>query len=175
MGRLGSADVFLFEGFHFDRGSGDLFRLVQAGIAAPVAIGARALSLLRLLVERPGELISKDAIMEAVWPGTVVEEGNLTVQISTLRRILDQNREQGSCIQTVSGRGYRFVAPVTRVEHAVLPASALSPGNGSDGPIARNGRKVQVCKGRSVARPPHRHRDDGIGVGAASPPRSSAR
>ena len=138
MGRLGSADVFLFEGFHFDRGSGDLFRLDQAGITAPVAIGSRALSLLRLLVERPGELIAKDAIMEAVWSGTVVEEGNLTVQISTLRRILDQNREQGSCIQTVSGRGYRFVAPVTRVERAALPASAPSPGNGSDGPIARN-------------------------------------
>jgi TolB-like protein/DNA-binding winged helix-turn-helix (wHTH) protein/Flp pilus assembly protein TadD len=164
MGRLGSADVFLFEGFHFDRGSGDLFRLDQAGIAAPVAIGSRALSLLRLLVERPGELISKDAIMESVWPGTVVEEGNLTVQISTLRRILDQNREQGSCIQTVSGRGYRFVAPVTRVEHAVLPASALSPGNGSDGPIARNeqaqgpGVQGQIGSAAPAPTPRRRHR-----------------
>jgi TolB-like protein/class 3 adenylate cyclase len=53
--------------------------------------------------------------METVWPGTVVEDNNLTVQISTLRRVLDQARAEGSCIQTVAGRGYRFVAAVTRV------------------------------------------------------------
>jgi TolB-like protein/DNA-binding winged helix-turn-helix (wHTH) protein len=138
MDRLGSADIFLFESFRFDRSGGDLFRLDQTGVAAPVPIGSRALSLLGLLVERPGELCSKDAIMEAVWPRMVVEEGNLTVQISALRRILDQNREQGSCIQTVPGRGYRFIAPVIRAEHAASPASAPSSGNGSDGPIAEN-------------------------------------
>jgi TolB-like protein/DNA-binding winged helix-turn-helix (wHTH) protein/Flp pilus assembly protein TadD len=136
MDRLGTADVFLFEGFRFDRGSGDLLRLDKGGVAAPVPIGSRALRLLGLLVERPGELISKDAIMEAVWPQMVVEEGNLTVQISALRRILDQDRDQGSCIQTVPGRGYRFVAPVTPVECAASPA--LSPGNGSDGLMAEN-------------------------------------
>ena len=70
--------------------------------------------MLGLLVERQGELISKDEIMQAVWPQTVVEENNLTVQISALRRILDRDRVDGSCIQTVPGRGYRFVAPVTR-------------------------------------------------------------
>ncbi len=133
MDRLGSAEILLFEGFRFDRPGGCLFRLDRAGIAEPVALGSRALDLLFLLAERHGELISKDAIMDAVWPGTVVEEGNLTVQISALRRILDQNREQGSCIQTVPGRGYRFVSPVTR------PTSAPSSGNGSDGSIAENG------------------------------------
>jgi TolB-like protein/DNA-binding winged helix-turn-helix (wHTH) protein/Flp pilus assembly protein TadD len=140
MDRLGSADVLLFEGFRFDLSGGDLFRLDEAGIATPVAIGTRALDLLRLLVERQGKLVSKDAIMEAVWPGTVVEEGNLTVQLSALRRILDQNREQGSCIQTVPGRGYRFVAPVTRVEFAASPTSGAPSGNGSDGPIAERQR-----------------------------------
>jgi TolB-like protein/Flp pilus assembly protein TadD len=92
----------------------------------PVALGSRALDLLGLLVDRQGELVSKDVIMEAVWPGMVVEEGNLTVQISTLRRILDQNREDGSCIQTVPGRGYRFIAPVRRVEPDARPAPRLS-------------------------------------------------
>jgi adenylate cyclase len=135
MDRLGAADVFLFEGFRFDRGSGDLFRFDKAGVATPVPIGSRAL---RLLVERRGELISKDTIMEAVWPGMVVEEGNLTVQISALRRILDHDRDRGSCIQTVPGRGYRFVAPVTvtPIECAASPASAPSSGNGGDGLIA---------------------------------------
>ena len=100
----------------------------------------RALGLLRLLVERPGKLISKDAIMEAVWPRMVVEEGNLTVQISALRRVLDQNREQGSCIQTVPGRGYRFVAPMMRVEPAASLISELQSGNGNGGSIAGNGQ-----------------------------------
>ena len=102
MDRLGSADIFLFERFRLDSSGGGLFRLDQGGSAAPVPLGSRALDLLGLLVERQGELVSKDAIMEAVWPGTVVE-GNLTVQVSTLRRILDQNREEASCIQTVPG------------------------------------------------------------------------
>jgi TolB-like protein len=103
-----------FEGFRLDRRG--LFRLDQAGVAAPVAISPRALDLLSFLVRHNGELVSKDQIMQAVWPGTVVGEGNLTVQISALRRILDRNRKQGSCIQTIAGRGYRFVAPTQQTE-----------------------------------------------------------
>ena len=79
-----------------------------------------------LLADRHGELISKDEIMETVWPGRIVEDNNLTVQISTLRRILDQARAEGSCIQTVVGHGYRFVAAVTRVEAEARSAVALS-------------------------------------------------
>jgi adenylate cyclase len=56
--------------------------------------------------------------MAAVWGRTVVESANLTVQIAALRRVLDQGRTEGSCIQTVAARGYRFVAPVTLVENA---------------------------------------------------------
>jgi DNA-binding winged helix-turn-helix (wHTH) protein len=69
-------------------------------VSTPVALGSRALDLRGMLVERKGELVSKDAIMEAVWPGRVVEEANLNVQISKLRHILDRNRELGSCIHT---------------------------------------------------------------------------
>jgi len=54
--------------------------------------------------------------MAAVWPRTVVEENNLTVQIAALRRVLDAGRAQGSCIQNVPGRGYRFAVPVTRAD-----------------------------------------------------------
>ena len=89
---LGSADTLLFEGFRLDRRSGGLFRLDDAGVAIAVTLGSRSRDLLRLLVERPGELVSKDAIMDSVWPGTAVEESNLTVQISALRRILDAAR-----------------------------------------------------------------------------------
>jgi adenylate cyclase len=111
-----------------------LFRLSKAGTATPVPISSRALDLLSLLVERRGQLVPKDAIMEAVWPGMVVEESNLTVQIAKLRRVLDENRTGGSCIQTVPGRGYRFIAPVTRTE----PANRLESASSSDGGNSRS-------------------------------------
>ena len=64
----GSADRVLLEGFRLDRRGGCLFRVDQGGVASPVALGSRAIKLLALLVERRGELVSKDTIMEAVWP-----------------------------------------------------------------------------------------------------------
>jgi DNA-binding winged helix-turn-helix (wHTH) protein len=60
-------------------------------VGEPVPLGTRRLGLLGLPIERKGEQISKEAIMEAVWPGRVVEEANQNVQISKLRQILDQN------------------------------------------------------------------------------------
>jgi DNA-binding winged helix-turn-helix (wHTH) protein len=107
-----SGDIFLFEGFRLDRRG--LRRRDERGVFVPVVIGSRALDVLGVLIEGDRGLVSKDEIMAAVWPGTVVEDNNLTVQISALRRILDLERGEGSCIQTVAGRGYRFVAPVTR-------------------------------------------------------------
>ena len=93
----GSADRVLLEGFRLDRRGGCLFRVDQGGVATPVALGSRATALLALLVERQGELISKDAIMAAVWPGRVVEEANLNVQVAKLRQILRIQRHPGLC------------------------------------------------------------------------------
>jgi DNA-binding winged helix-turn-helix (wHTH) protein len=112
METLASGEILLSEDFRLDRR--DLFRRDERGAFVPVAIGSRAFDLLRVLITAQGDLVSKDEIMAAVWPGTVVEDKNLTVQIAALRRILDQGRADGSCIQTVAGRGYRFVAPVAR-------------------------------------------------------------
>ena len=80
-----------------------------------------------MLVERPGELIAKEEIMAAVWRRSVVQNANLTVQIAALRRVLDQGRSEGSCIQTVAVRGYRLVVPVTRIETADTPSMAAAP------------------------------------------------
>jgi TolB-like protein/Tfp pilus assembly protein PilF len=113
-----TADIFLFEEFRLNRRDGGLFRQDEHGAFVPVAIGARALDVLGVLVKRPGVLVLKDEIMEAVWPHTTVDNANLTIQISTLRRVLDQGRAEGSCIQTVAALGYRFVVPVIRVERA---------------------------------------------------------
>jgi adenylate cyclase len=115
-----TTDVFLFEGFRLDRRG--LFRRDQSGAFVPIAIGSRALGVLHALVERSGDLVFRDEILAAVWPRTVVEGSNLPVQIAALRRVLDQERADGSCIQTVAGRGYRFVTPVTRASaEATLP------------------------------------------------------
>ena len=68
----------------------DEHRLLVGG--APTALGARALNLLLALVEQAGQLVTKDALLESVWPGVVVEENNLQVQISTLRSQQPQPR-----------------------------------------------------------------------------------
>src|SRR5262249_11472596 len=77
-----------------------------------VRIGSRALDILTVLVERPGELISKRELMARVWPNTIVEEGNLKVNVGALRRALGEGSGVARYIATVTGRGYRFIAPV---------------------------------------------------------------
>jgi adenylate cyclase len=116
MDALASPDVFLFGRFRLHRRGGGLLRQDAAGAWAPVEIGTRAVDVLAVLIERRGDLVSRDEIMRAVWPGTVVEEHNLTVQVSALRRVLDADHAHGSCIQTIPGRGYRLVSAITGLE-----------------------------------------------------------
>jgi predicted ATPase/DNA-binding winged helix-turn-helix (wHTH) protein len=80
----------------------------------PVNLGARGLELLHALVEHSGEVVSKDELIARIWPDTCVSESNLKVQIAALRRALGEGRRGDRYIATVSGRGYRFVAPVER-------------------------------------------------------------
>lgn len=124
-----ASGVFAFDQFRFDHGRGQLLRLGAAGAVVPVVLGSRACALLGLLVEEQGELVSKDQIMDRVWPGTFVEDANLTVQISTLRRILDDNGKS-SIIQTVHGRGYRLAARVTRLALPIVPETTRATGAG---------------------------------------------
>src|SRR6516162_10994436 len=114
MGAPVTADVFWFEGFRLDRSG--LSRRDQNGTFIPITIGSRALEILAVLVARPGELVTRDEIIKEVWPGTIVEYSNVPVQIAVLRRVLDRDREESSCIQTIPGRGYRFALTVTRGE-----------------------------------------------------------
>src|SRR5689334_20770622 len=79
----------------------------------PVALGQRAVALLRVLVERPGAPISKDALIEAAWAGLTVEESNLPVQIAALRKIFAEAPGGEGWIETLPRRGYRFVGPVS--------------------------------------------------------------
>lgn len=100
---------------------------------APSALGGRALDLLFALAEQPGELHTKAALIQRVWPGLVVEEGNLRVQINGLRRLLGEDS-----IATVPGRGYRFTAVVhdaaalSSVPAPVVPAAQRLFGRDTD-------------------------------------------
>jgi DNA-binding winged helix-turn-helix (wHTH) protein len=89
----------------------------------PVALGRRAIALLRALVEKPGAVVSKAALIEAAWPEQVVEESNLTVQIAALRRVLSETPGGNRWIETMPRRGYRFVGPiVVSEENGVIAA-----------------------------------------------------
>jgi DNA-binding winged helix-turn-helix (wHTH) protein len=77
-----------------------------------VSLGSRALEILTVLLERPGELVSKHELMARVWPNVVVEPANLTVHMSALRRTLRDGRDGNRFIINVPRRGYSFVASV---------------------------------------------------------------
>jgi DNA-binding winged helix-turn-helix (wHTH) protein len=83
-----------------------------------VPLGSRALDILITLIERAGEVVSKTELMARVWPDTFVDEGNLRVQVATLRRMLSEHHVGRRYVANVPGRGYLFVAPVTRSENS---------------------------------------------------------
>src|SRR6266446_3775884 len=80
----------------------------------PVRLGSRAFEILAALVERPGEVVGKGELIARAWPKTFVEEANLKIQVSALRRALGDGQGGNRYVITVPGRGYNFVAPVRR-------------------------------------------------------------
>ncbi len=110
--------TYQFGRFALDADSGMLFHAGE-----PVLLGSRATALLRLLLDRATEPVSKDALIEAAWPGLAIEDSNLTVQIAALRRVLAQDGG-ANWIETLPRRGYRYVGPpVARGE----PGTSESP------------------------------------------------
>jgi predicted ATPase/DNA-binding winged helix-turn-helix (wHTH) protein len=104
--------------------------LLEAG--KPVPLGSRATDLLIALVERPGELLSKDELISRAWPSTHVVEGNLKFQIAALRRALHDGQGGSRYLGTSPGQGYRFVAAVTiegDPNPSPAPASPRAPGH----------------------------------------------
>ncbi len=97
--------------------------LTHAG--APLALGARAVAVLAALVGQAQEYVSKSAILDAAWPGLVVEEANLAVQISAIRRALARVPGGDGWIETLARRGYRFVGPVVTIADPRAPTAAL--------------------------------------------------
>jgi TolB-like protein/tetratricopeptide (TPR) repeat protein len=112
------ATIYLLGAFRLDADAATLFRGAE-----PMALGQRAVALLRALVERPGIPISKDALIEAAWPGLAIGESNLAVQISALRRVFGEEPGGEKWIETLQRRGYRFVGPVNIKDHDSVAAS----------------------------------------------------
>jgi predicted ATPase/DNA-binding winged helix-turn-helix (wHTH) protein len=86
----------------------------------PVRLGSRALLILIALVERAGELVTKEELMARVWPNTFVEEASVRVHIAALRRILGDGQSGIRYVANVPGRGYSFLAPISSTERAEI-------------------------------------------------------
>src|SRR5437764_10833128 len=102
------AHLYEFGGFRLDTAK----RLLQRLDGTTVPLTPRVFETLLYMVEHHDTVLDKERLMEAVWPDSIVEENNLTQNISTLRRVFGETPGSHHYIVTVPGRGYRFVANV---------------------------------------------------------------
>lgn len=118
---------FVFGPYVLDPGRGTLLR-----DGVPVAIGQRAMALLRTMLEADGQVVPKSRLMDAAWPGAFVEESNLSVQVAALRRLLGAGPAGIEWIATASRVGYRFAGSV-----AVSETERLEPADAHAGDPVR--------------------------------------
>src|ERR1700726_3103941 len=92
-----------------------------------IPLGGRALDILIALVERAGEVVTHRELISTVWPGVTVEDANLRAHIAALRKALGDGRDGARYVTNISGRGYCFVAPVTRSRTArTVPVTGIT-------------------------------------------------
>lgn len=115
-----SAHALLFPPFRLDSTEERLWRDSQA-----ISLRRKTFAMLRYLVEHAGQLVTKDELLAAVWPGTVVTEGLLSGCINELRKALDDDPKSPHFIETVHGRGYRWIAPLTTAPPIQSPRSKV--------------------------------------------------
>ncbi len=113
------ATIHEFGPFRLDADAGILFHGNN-----PVDLGQRAVTLLQLLLQQAGAPVSKEALIEAAWPGLAVEDSNLTVQIAAIRRVFEETAAGASWIETLPRRGYRYVGPPTAAASATDEAGS---------------------------------------------------
>jgi TolB-like protein/Tfp pilus assembly protein PilF len=112
------AMIYEFGPFRLDADAEILFRGAE-----PIVLGQRAIALLRLLLERADVPVSKDALIEAAWPGLAIEDSNLTVQIAALRKVFEEAGGDDTWIETMPRRGYRYVGPKVVTDSSSTEAS----------------------------------------------------
>ena len=94
--------------------------LLRRDTGQTTLLTAKVLDTLVYFVEHAGETLDKDVLLRSIWPGAIVEENSLTQNVSTLRQLLGEARGENRYIATISRKGYRFVAKVTRRDAACL-------------------------------------------------------
>ncbi|RON53932.1 ATP-binding protein [Pseudomonas frederiksbergensis] len=157
---LNSDAVLQFGPYAFHPGQ----RLILEG-DRPLRMGGRALDILQVLVERAGQVVSKDELIARVWPTSVVEEINLRVHIAALRRALGDGQNGLRYIVNIPQRGYSFIAPVQRVPEGTpvfidstckpqhnLPAR-LTPVTGRDSIVGSVVRQLPVRRFMTLVGP----------------------
>ncbi|HEY2617975.1 MAG TPA: winged helix-turn-helix domain-containing protein, partial [Acetobacteraceae bacterium] len=97
-------------------------RLLLDG-SRPVPVSSRAMDILLALVEQPGRVLSRDDLITRAWPDTTVDDVNLRVHVSALRRALGDGQDGQRYLVTVPGRGYRFVGPLASEQTPLLPVA----------------------------------------------------
>src|SRR5258705_12889696 len=108
---MNRAETYEFDEFRLDVAKRQLLREGEV-----VPLYSKGFDLLLLLVESNGRDLSKDEILETIWPGQILEESNLTVNISAVRKALGEKAAQPRFLVTIPGRGYRFVGNVREVD-----------------------------------------------------------
>ena len=130
---------WVFDHFRFDPDHACLWRDAEAIILPP-----KTFAVLHYLVTHPDRLVSKDELLDAVWPETAVTDAVLRVAIGALRKVLGDTAQTPRFIATVSRRGYRFLAPVE--EH---PGEV--PGPGARPRRASTTRSIAAARGRAAS------------------------
>ena len=137
--------MYVFGAFSLDLTAGELRRGQQA-----VTLRPKCFDLLLFLVSHAGELVSKERLLEQIWPDVVVNEATLSRTMTELREVLGDDAQQPQLIETVPRRGYRFIAPVSgkaRAAGAVAPFVLVRAGQHFPLPVGRH----VLGRGRDVA------------------------
>ena len=141
--------------YEFDRFRIDTKRSLLTRDGEPVAIKAKALDVLVLLVQHAGRLLEKEELMNRLWPDTAVEEANLTQNIFEVRKALGEVPGEQRFIATVARRGYRFVADVRAIGDEVSARDDLADGDRHSTPPlvepARFARRTVIYAGAAAA------------------------
>src|SRR5580765_671121 len=103
--------IYGFDDFRLDVSNRELLRAGQ-----PVALPAKAFDMLVVLIENGGRLVGKDELFSRVWPDQIVEESNLAVHVSAIRKALGEKKDNPRYVATVAGHGYRFTSNVLRLD-----------------------------------------------------------
>jgi len=141
--------IFEFNGFALEVHGR---RLLRRETGEPIALTAKVFDTLLYLVEHRGEVQSKETLLRAIWPELVVEENNLTQNISTLRQALGETPSENKYIATVARRGYKFVAAVAERDAGAPRADlAASPRNSAPAdPVPKSIRSRVLWAGAAI-------------------------